>query len=115
MNCDNLHCSDMIRTKKIAIILIILLFSAAILNSQIYHIQIEGTIDLGLPPYLERIIQEAENTNAAAIVLEINTFGGRLDAATQMKDILLNSHILTIAFINKRAISAGIKDFPQIG
>lgn len=98
----------MIRMKKISITLMLLFLSfTSVLNSEVYHIQIEGTIDLGLPPYIERIIQEAEIANAAAVVLEINTFGGRLDAATQIKDILLNSQITTIAFINKRAISAG--------
>ena len=41
------------------------------------------------------------------IVFDIDTFGGRVDAATQIKDIILDSKINTIAFINKRAISAG--------
>jgi membrane-bound serine protease (ClpP class) len=86
--------------------LILLLFSAPLL-SDVFQIKIEGTIDLGLPPYIERIVQEAEEAEATAIILEINTFGGRLDAATQIKDILLNTDIRTIAFINKRAISAG--------
>ena len=34
-------------------------------------------------------------------------FGGRVDAATQIKDAIISSKILTIAFINNRAISAG--------
>jgi len=84
-----------------------LLFFPATLLPQVYHIRISGTIDLGLPPYIERVIEEAEAANASAIVLEINTFGGRVDAATQIKDLLLNTNLQTIAFINKRAISAG--------
>lgn len=75
--------------------------------SQVYHIEISGTIDLGLPPYIARVIGEAEAANASAILLEINTFGGRVDAATQIKDLLLNTNLQTIAFVNKRAISAG--------
>lgn len=76
---------------------------------QIYHIDISGEIDLGLPPYIERVIKDAQANNARAILLEVNTFGGRVDAATQIKDLLFNidSEIETIAFINKRAISAG--------
>jgi membrane-bound serine protease (ClpP class) len=88
-------------------ILPILLFLSTPLLSDVFHIKIEGTIDLGLPPYIERILKEAEEAKATAIILEINTFGGRLDAATQIKDIILNTDIKTIAFINKRAISAG--------
>ncbi|MEJ2050043.1 MAG: ATP-dependent Clp protease proteolytic subunit, partial [Calditrichota bacterium] len=77
------------------------------LQAQVYHIKIEGTIDLGLPPYIERILKEAEKDSAKVIILEINTFGGRVDAATQIKDLLLNTPLLTVAWVNKRAISAG--------
>lgn len=76
-------------------------------TAQIYHVDISGTIDLGLPPYIERVIQEAESGGARALLLEINTFGGRVDAATQIKDLLLNTRLETIAYVNKRAISAG--------
>ncbi len=81
--------------------------SAFLLSDTIYHIPIEGTIDLGLPPYIERSIKEAETNNAVSIIFTINTFGGRVDAATQIKDAILDSKIPTVAFINKRAISAG--------
>ena len=77
------------------------------LANTVYHIPIEGTIDLGLPPFIERSIAEAEENNAKAIIFEVNTFGGRVDAATQIKDAILDSKVPTIAFINKRAISAG--------
>ena len=78
------------------------------LYSQIvYHVPIKGTIDLGLPPFVERSIQEAESSSADAIIFEINTFGGRVDAATQIKDAIMDSRVKTVAFINKRAISAG--------
>ena len=77
------------------------------LANTVYHIPIEGTIDLGLPPFIERSIVEAEENNAKAIIFEVNTFGGRVDAATQIKDAILDSKVPTVAFINKRAISAG--------
>ena len=54
-----------------------------------------------------RSISDAEYANANAIILEINTFGGELEAATRIRDYILDTNILTIAFINKRAISAG--------
>ena len=78
-----------------------------LLSNTVYHIPIEGTIDLGLPPFIERSIKEAENNNASSIIFEVNTFGGRVDAATQIKDAILDSKVPTVAFINKRAISAG--------
>lgn len=87
--------------------LFLILFSGQLLFGQVYHIDISGTIDLGLPPYIQRVLDEAKAADAKAVVLEVNTFGGRVDAATQIKDILLNSEIPTLAYINKRAISAG--------
>jgi membrane-bound serine protease (ClpP class) len=74
---------------------------------KVYYAFIEDEIDLGLSPYISRVISEAEKNNADAIVFKINTFGGRVDAATQIKDAILSSKVLTIAFINNRAISAG--------
>lgn len=68
---------------------------------------IEGIIDLGLAPFVKRVLDEATEAGAAAVVLEINTFGGRVDAAVQIRDALLNARIRTIAFVNQRAISAG--------
>jgi len=89
--------------------LIALLITVSIYSQQklVYFAYIEGEIDLGLAPYITRVVNEAEENNASAIIFKINTFGGRVDAATQIKDAILSSKILTIGFINNRAISAG--------
>jgi membrane-bound serine protease (ClpP class) len=68
---------------------------------------IEGVIDLGLAPFVERVLAEAETAGAAAVVLEVNTLGGRVDAAVLIRDALLRARVRTVAFVNKRAISAG--------
>lgn len=86
---------------------IALLLSNSILPQNVYHIIIDKEIDLGVAPYIRRVVEEANAKNADAIIFEINTFGGRVDAATQIKDAILNSKIMTVAYINKRAVSAG--------
>lgn len=68
---------------------------------------IRGTIDLGLGPFVERVLESAQQQGAAAVVLDIDTFGGRVDAAVSIRDALLKSRVTTVAFVNKRAISAG--------
>ena len=73
----------------------------------VYVAPIEGIIDLGLAPFVQRVLKEAANANASAVILEINTFGGRVDAAVLIRDALLNAQVQTVAFVNKRAISAG--------
>ena len=73
----------------------------------VYLVPIEGMIDLGLVPFVKRALNEASEAGAAAVVFEIETFGGRVDAAVQIRDALLSAPMPTIAFVNKRAISAG--------
>jgi membrane-bound serine protease (ClpP class) len=73
----------------------------------VYVAPIEGLIDLGLAPFVRRIVEEAETNGAAAVVLKINTFGGRVDAAVLIRDTLLGAKVKTVAFVDKRAISAG--------
>jgi len=73
----------------------------------VYTAPIEGMIDLGLAPFVERVLAEATEAKADAVVLEINTFGGRVDAAVVIRDALLRARVPTVAFVNKRAISAG--------
>jgi membrane-bound serine protease (ClpP class) len=73
----------------------------------VYVAPIEGMIDLGLAPFVQRVLDDATREGAAAVILEINTFGGRVDAAVVIRDALLNARVPTVAFINKRAISAG--------
>jgi membrane-bound serine protease (ClpP class) len=73
----------------------------------VYVAPIEGIIDLGVAPFVQRALDEATAAKAAAVVLEVNTLGGRLDAAVQIRDALLNARVPTIAYVNRRAISAG--------
>ena len=95
--------------KMIQLIILFLISSAILLNAQkkVHIAYIDGEIDLGLSPYLSRVVSDAEKDNAEAIIFKINTFGGRVDAATQIKDAIIGTDLLTIAFINNRAISAG--------
>jgi len=84
------------------------IFCISVLYSDVvYRVPIEGIIDLGLPPFIQRTLEDAESNEATAVIFDINTFGGRVAAATQIKDAILGADILTIAFINRRAISAG--------
>jgi membrane-bound serine protease (ClpP class) len=76
-------------------------------QKKVYLAEITGEIDPRMAPYISRVVSDAENNGAEAIIFRINTFGGRVDAATQIKDAIIGSRLLTIAFINNRAISAG--------
>jgi membrane-bound serine protease (ClpP class) len=73
----------------------------------VFVIPVEGIIDLGLAPFVRRAMDEATAAGASAVILDINTFGGRVDAAVVIRDDLLRAKVRTVAFVNKRAISAG--------
>jgi membrane-bound serine protease (ClpP class) len=76
-------------------------------SGAVFVVPITGTIDLGLAPYLSRVLEQAEAEGAAAVLLQIDTPGGRLDAVLQMRDVLLGSEVPTIAFVDRTAFSAG--------
>jgi len=99
----------MFHLNKILVSSLVIIFSLLgyAQHRSVYFGIIEDEIDLGLSPYVARVISEAEEENADAVIFKINTFGGRVDAATQIKDAIIASKVLTIAFINNRAISAG--------
>ncbi len=96
--------------KKIFLLLnlFLLLFIQTPAQSDVVYVaSIDREIDLGMAPYIRRVVDDANSAGASAIIFHINTFGGRVDAATQIKDAILSSKILTIAFVNNRAVSAG--------
>lgn len=73
----------------------------------VWVIPVQGTIEMGLAEFIRRTVQEAHEAGAGLILFEINTFGGRVDAATEIRDILLESAVPTAVYIPNRAISAG--------
>jgi membrane-bound serine protease (ClpP class) len=73
----------------------------------VYVVPITGVIDLGLAPFVSRVLEEAAEAQATAVILDINTFRGRVDAAVLIRDALLQARVRMVAFVNKRAISAG--------
>ena len=64
-------------------------------------------IDPGITAFVERAIKDSDEAGVDAIIFDIDTFGGRVDAAAVIRDAIIDADPLTIAFINKRAISAG--------
>jgi len=70
-------------------------------------IPINGVIEPGIGHFLTRSLDDAESRGATAVILDINTPGGRLDTVLEMRDTILDSPLRTIAFVNREAFSAG--------
>lgn len=73
----------------------------------VYRIPVHGVIELGLAPFIERSLREAGAAGARAAILDMETPGGRLDAAQRIVNALADAPIPVYAFVNHRAYSAG--------
>lgn len=103
------------KIKSVIASLVILLSMAGLINpftadakeKVIYVVPIEETVEKGLLAFLERAVTEAEEANAEAIIFDVNTPGGAVDAAGGIGKLLTGTELKTIAFVNKQALSAG--------
>ena len=73
----------------------------------VFRVPVTGVIEMGLAPFIERSIREAEGIGAAAVILDVDTPGGRVDAAERIADAISDSEVPIYAFVNRRAFSAG--------
>src|SRR5215469_9747549 len=69
-------------------------------------VPIHGTVDQGMAHLVARSVEKANQENAAAVVLDVNSLGGIVDAALQIKDALLSAHEPVIAYVSGRAYSS---------
>ncbi len=77
-------------------------------ESAVYLIPVSGEVDPGMAAFIRRAIRDADNTPDTLFILEIDTFGGRVDAALAIVDTLLRDpRGRTVAYIVNKAISAG--------
>jgi membrane-bound serine protease (ClpP class) len=85
----------------------LIILAAPLAAKDVFLINVSGTIEKGLAAFIDRVMTEAEAGDVDAVIIEIDTPGGALDAALTIRDALLYSEVKTIAFVNPRAISAG--------
>lgn len=74
--------------------------------AQVVRIPIEGVIDKGLVPYVQRSLAAAGESGARLAILDINTPGGRIDAAWAIVDAVQESPVPVYALVD-RGLSAG--------
>ncbi|MEK6608050.1 MAG: NfeD family protein, partial [Myxococcota bacterium] len=74
-------------------------------KGRVVVVPIKGDIDLGLAPFVERVTSGLRDGDT--LIFDIDTFGGRVDAGVRIRDAILGAKPRTVAFVNRRAISAG--------
>lgn len=73
----------------------------------IYKINVNREIDNISRLHLSRGLKEAEAMQADAVLLQLNTYGGLLDAADSMRTAILYSPVPVYVFVDNNAASAG--------
>ena len=76
-------------------------------QSVIYRVPVTGVVELGMAPFIERSIEEAAAQGMAAVILDMDTPGGRVDAAERIADAISDAGIPVYTLVNRRAFSAG--------
>ncbi|HEY7002475.1 MAG TPA: NfeD family protein [Candidatus Udaeobacter sp.] len=70
-------------------------------------VPLHGEISPSLLAFLRRAVKTAESNEASAIIFDMNTYGGHLDTATEIVNVLNQTKIPTYTFIDTNAGSAG--------
>jgi len=80
---------------------------AVAVSGAVLVIPVHDVIDLGVAFFVKRSVEGAERSGVQHIVVELDTLGGRVDAALDIRDALEGCEVPISAYVNKRAISAG--------
>jgi membrane-bound serine protease (ClpP class) len=79
-------------------------------NQSIHILHVEGTIVPVVADYIDRGIEKAEDENALACIIELDTPGGLLDATEEIVQRIMNADVPVIVYVTPRgawAASAG--------
>jgi len=77
-------------------------------RQKVYVIPVSGTVEPGMAAHVKRSLEEIKDETNAVFVFKMDTFGGRVDAALDIVDTISTiPKGKTIAYVEKRAISAG--------
>lgn len=87
--------------------LVLNLPQVALGQSVVYRVPVTGVVELGLAPFVERSLEEAAAEGVAAVILDMDTPGGRVDAAERIADAIGDSGVPVYTLVNRRAFSAG--------
>lgn len=87
--------------------LLLLNISAAAEEGRIMVVKLDGEVNFGMVARLDAALDRAEKGDHDLLLVEINTLGGLVQNATQIKDRLLTASVPTAALVTGRAWSAG--------
>ncbi|MBU5438264.1 nodulation protein NfeD [Tissierella sp. MSJ-40] len=101
--------------KKLRISLLIFLIVFILSNlvfaetkEEVYVIPIKGEINRATYNFLNDTLNKLTKKNVQGIIFEIDTYGGLIDQAEKIKNLIVSLNVPTISYVNNKAESAGV-------
>jgi membrane-bound serine protease (ClpP class) len=82
-------------------------YMARAASHDVIVVPIQGTVDDGMAHLVARAVDDANTSHASGLVLEINTPGGLVSSAFEIRDAMFRAQVPTVAYVAQRAFSAG--------
>ncbi len=107
----------MVKIRRIVLLVVFLLLAVSIganvqaQNATVDVITIKGTINPVLVDYVKRGIEHAEDTNAQALIIRLDTPGGLDQSMRDIVQLIVNAHVPVVVYVSPagaRAASAGV-------
>ena len=101
------------RKGKVSVIIFLLViilssFGLAESDNDVYVVPIKGEINKATYNFVNHTMEKLNKTNVKAIIFEIDTYGGLIDQAAEIKNLIISTNIPTISYVNNKAESAGV-------
>ncbi|MEN1759758.1 NfeD family protein [Anoxynatronum sibiricum] len=78
-------------------------------NGHVYVIPLQGEVGVAMEQFVSGALATAQDDDQlSGIIFVIDTYGGRVDAAERISEMITGLQIPTASYVNPRAISAGV-------
>jgi membrane-bound serine protease (ClpP class) len=105
---DLMSCSLPVTHRAVVALVALLALPLAVeAQGTVYRVPLTGVVELGLAPFIERSLDEAAAAGAHFVVIDMDTPGGRVDAAERIADAIGDAGLPVYTLVNRRAFSAG--------
>jgi len=91
----------------LSLLIATIVFASDTGSRKVFIVPAEGVVDHGMAAFVGRGLRDAELGGADLIVIDIDTYGGQVDAAFDIVDSIAACKTPTVAFVRSKAISAG--------
>lgn len=93
----------------LSVLMLLLLSSTAFAQGgNAYVIPIHGEINKATSSYVANAVDDIRKEDPSVVIFDINTYGGLIDEAQKIKDVIISLDVPTISFVNNNAQSAGV-------